>query len=93
MTANRDLLIIYCQFPETEPVALGDSRFVNPYGYGQVDITMIVGNKEEDQKISILIKVLYVPKLAANLFIFFCARTAASKGKEAASYPGEPLFL
>ena len=50
MTANRDLLIIYCQFPETEPVALGDGRFVNLYGYGQVDITMMVGNKEKENR-------------------------------------------
>jgi hypothetical protein len=49
MTANRDLLVNYCEFPEPEPVALGDGRSVNAYGYGQVDITMILGNKEKDQ--------------------------------------------
>ena len=39
---------------------------------------MILGNKEKDQQKSILTKVLYVPKLATNLF---SARAAASKGK------------
>jgi hypothetical protein len=78
MTANRDLLVNYCEFPDPEPVALGDGRCVNAYGYGQVDITMILGNKEKDQRKSILTKVLYVPKLATNLF---SARAAASKGK------------
>ena len=78
MTANRDLLVNYFEFPEPEPVALGDGRSVNAYGYGQVDITMILGNKAKDQQKSILTKVLYVPKLATNLF---SARVAASKGK------------
>ena len=36
--------------------------------YAQVDITMIVGNKEKDQQKSILAKVLYVSKLATNLY-------------------------
>jgi hypothetical protein len=39
---------------------------------------MILGNKAKDQQKSILTKVLYVPKLATNLF---SARAAASKGK------------
>ena len=68
MTANRDLLVNYFQFPEPEPVALGDGRFVNAYGYRQADITMILGNKEKDQRKSILTKVIYVPKLATNPF-------------------------
>ena len=68
MTANRELLVNYCQFPEPEPVAMGDGRSDNAYGYGQVDITMILGNKEKDQKKSILTIVRYVPKLATNLF-------------------------
>ena len=59
ITANRDLLVNYCEFPEQEPVALGDGRSVNAYGYGQVDIIMILGNKEKDQRKSILTKVLY----------------------------------
>ena len=71
-------MVNYCKFPEPEPVALGDGRFVNTYGYGQVDITMILGNKEKDQSKSILTKVFYVPKLATNLF---SARAATSKGK------------
>ena len=78
MTANRDLLVNYCEFPKPEPVALGDGRSVSAYGYGPVNITMILGNKEKDQKKSILTKVLCVPKLATNLF---SAQAAASKGK------------
>ena len=78
MTANRDLLVNYCEFPEPEPVALGDGRYVNAYGYGKVDITMILGEKAKDQQKPILTKVLYVPKLATNLF---SARAEASKGK------------
>ncbi len=50
MTANRDLLVNYCEFPEPEPVALGDGRYVNAYGYGKVDITMILGKKAKDQQ-------------------------------------------
>ena len=79
MTANRELLVNYCQFPEPEPVAMGDGCS-NAYGYGQVDITLILGNKEKDQKKSILTKVLYVPKLAANLFSAHAAATMLQFG-------------
>ena len=48
MTANREILVNYCQFPEPKPVAIGDCRSVNVYGYRQVDITMILGNKQKD---------------------------------------------
>ena len=78
MTANRDILANYCEFPEPEPVALGDGRSVFAYGSGQVNITMILGKREKDQQKSVLTKVLYVPKLAINLF---SARAAALKGK------------
>ena len=57
---------------------MGGGRSVNAYGYGQVDITMILGNKEKDQKKSIRKKVLYAPKVATNLF---SSRVAASKDK------------
>ena len=59
MSANRELLVNYCQFPEPEPVALGDGGSVDAYGYGLVDIAMILGNKEKDQKKSILTRLLY----------------------------------
>jgi hypothetical protein len=82
MTANRDLLVNYCEFPEPEPVALNWRSMVvllmRTDQYGQVDITMILGNKEKEQRKSILTKVLYVPKLATNLF---SAHAATSKGK------------
>lgn len=37
MTANHDLLVNYCLFPEPKPDALKDGRFVYTYGYGQMD--------------------------------------------------------
>ena len=52
MTANRDLLVNYCEFPEPEPVAAGDDRSVNAYGDGQVDITTILGNRERPTEIN-----------------------------------------
>ena len=78
MIASCDILVKYWEFPKPEPVTLGDGSYVNAYGYGKVEITMILGRKEKDQQKSILTKVLYVPKIAINLF---SARAAASKGK------------
>ena len=68
MTANRELLVNYCQSPEPEPVAVGDGSSVDAYGYGRVDITILLGNKEKYKKKSILTRLLYVRKLGTNLF-------------------------
>ena len=78
MTSNRDLLINYQKFSEPEPVVLGDGRSVDALGAGEIRITMLLGPKEKDERKSTMTKVLYVPKLAANLF---SARATAMKGK------------
>ena len=78
MTSNRDLLMNYQEFSEPEPVVLGDGRSVHAFGTGEICITMLLGPKEKDERKSTMTKVLYVPKLAANLF---SARAAAMKEK------------
>ena len=77
MTSNRDLLMNYQGFSEPEPVVLGDGRSVQAFGTGEICITMLLGSKKKERK-STMTKVLYVPKLAANLF---SARAAAMKEK------------
>ena len=76
MTSNRDLLMNYQEFSEPEPVVLGDGRSVHAFGTGEICITMLLGPKAKDKRKSTMTKVLYVPKLAANLF---SARAAAMK--------------
>ena len=76
MTSNRDLLTNYQEFSEPEPVVLEDGRSVDTLGAGEIRITMLL--KEKDERKSTMIKVLYVPKLAVNLF---GARATAMKGK------------
>ena len=78
MTSNRDLMINCQEFSEPEPVVLGDGRSVDALGAGEIRITMLLGPKEKDERKSTMTKVLYVPKLAANLF---SARATAMKGK------------
>ena len=78
MTSNRDLLMNYQEFSEPEPVVLGDGRSVHAFGTGEICITMLLGPKRNDERKSTMTKVLYVPKLAANLF---SARAAAMKEK------------
>jgi hypothetical protein len=78
MTSSRDLLMNYQEFSESEPVVLGDGRSVHALGTGEISITMLLGPKEKDDRKSTMNKVLYVPKLAANLF---SARAAAMKEK------------
>ena len=78
MTSSRDLLMNYQEFLEPEPVVLGDGRSVHALGTGEISITMLLGPKEKDERKSTMTKVLYVPKLAANLF---SARAAAMKEK------------
>ena len=78
MTSNRDLLMNYQEFSKPEPVVLGDGRSVHALGTGEICVTMLLGSKESDERKSTMTKVLYVPKLAANLF---SARAAAMKGK------------
>ena len=68
MTSSRDLLMNYQEFLEPDPVVLGDGRSVHALGTGEISITMLLGPKEKDERKSTMTKVLYVPKLAANLF-------------------------
>ena len=85
MTSNRDLLMNYQEFSEPEPVVLGDGRSVHAFGTGEICITMLLGPKEKDDRKSTMTKVLYVPKLAANLF---SARAAAMKLDQGLSRKG-----
>ena len=78
MTSKRDLLMNYQEFSKPGPVVLGDGRSVHALGTGEICVTMLLGSKERDERKSTMTKVLYVPKLAANLF---GARAAAMKGK------------
>ncbi|CAB4021124.1 Hypothetical predicted protein [Paramuricea clavata] len=78
MTSSRDLLMNYQEILEPEPVVLGDGRSVHALGTGEISITMLLGPKKKDERKSTMTKVLYVPKLAANLF---SARAAATKEK------------
>jgi hypothetical protein len=78
MTSSQDLLMNYQEFSEPEPVVLGDGRSVHALGTGEISITVLLGPKEKDERKSTMTKVLYVPKLAANLF---SACAAAMKEK------------
>ena len=66
MTPNRGLLISYREFATPERVRLGDGRTLEVLGSGKVKVRMLLacGNHRE----SVMIGVLYVPKLACNLF-------------------------
>ena len=66
MTANKQLLTNYQEFDVPETVRLGDGHTVEAYGSGQVKIALKI-NKNKDI-LTILDKVLFVPKLACNLF-------------------------
>ena len=76
MTCNKELLVDYHEFDSPEKVGLGDGRTVSALGYGNVHLKMLF--KVSQPKKSIMYRVLYVPKLACNLF---SVRAAASKGK------------
>ena len=63
------------QFDESENVALGDGRAVKALGSGNVHMNMLsLGSKS---KRAVLYNVLYVPKLACNLFY---VQAAVGKG-------------
>ena len=75
MTKKRDMLKNFQQFDEPEHVALGDGRVVKALGSGNVHMNMLsLGSKS---KRAVLYNVLYVPKLACNLF---SVRAAVAKG-------------
>ena len=66
MTPDKELLIDYHQFEKPELVGLGDGKTVEAVGVGTVYMNMIF--KVSDRKCALLSNVLYVPKLACNLF-------------------------
>ena len=68
MTSNRDLLRNYQEFSESEPVVLGDSRSVYALRNGEICVAMVLGFTVKDERKLTMTKVLFVPKLAANLF-------------------------
>ena len=76
MTKKRDVLENFQQLDEPENVALGDGRVVKALGSGNVHMNMLyLGSKQS--KGVVLYNVLYVPKLACNLF---SVRAAVAKG-------------
>ena len=75
MCYSKDILIDYKEFSQPETVSLGDGRTVEAIGVGNVSLSMQF--KVSDPKRCVMYKVLYVPKLACNLF---SVRAAASKG-------------
>ena len=75
MTANKHLLTNYPEFDVPETVRLGDGHTVEAYGSGQVKITVRISqNKDISTQLD---KVLFVPKLACNLF---SVRAVTQKG-------------
>ena len=75
MTPEKELLVNYHQFEKPEVVGLGDGRTVEAIGVGTVYMNMTF--KVSDPKRAVLEQVLYVPKLACNLF---SVRAAVSRG-------------
>ncbi len=75
MTFQKNLLHDYQEFDVPEKVGLGDGRIVNAIGTGSVCLNMQF--KLSDSKRSRMYKVLYVPRMACNLF---SVRSAVQKG-------------
>ena len=73
MTYQKHLLHDYQEFDKSEKVGLGDGRVVDAVGTGSICLAMCF--KVSDQKR--VHKVLYVPKMACNLF---SVRVAAQQG-------------
>ena len=75
MTSNRKLLTDYCKFDVPETVKLGDGRSVEALGSGRVRISV---ETSRGKKATMMGGVLYVPKLACNLF---SVRAVTQKGQ------------
>ena len=75
MTREKNLLTSYREFETPEKVGLGDGRSVEALGVGDVHLSMLF--KMSKPKKAVVHQVLYVPKLACNLF---SVRAAASRG-------------
>lgn len=75
MTQRKELLADYRDLDKPEKVSLGDGHTVEAVGIGSVHLNMLF--KVSEPKKCVMYRVLYVPKLACNLF---SVRAAASKG-------------
>jgi hypothetical protein len=75
MTPQRECLVNYRKFDTPEKVGLGDGRIVEAEGVSNVHLNLFF--KVSDSKRAVMYDVLYVPKLACNLF---SVRAAARKG-------------
>ena len=75
MTQTRELLTDYQELERPERVKLGDGHIVEAVGVGNVHLKMLFD--DEKPKMSIMYHVLYVPKLACNLFSI---RAAVARG-------------
>lgn len=75
MTWRKELLADYKEFDKPEKVSLGDGRFIDAVGVGNIHLRMMFGVSK--LKGSVMYKVLYMPKLACNLF---SVRAATTKG-------------
>ena len=74
MTQKRELLVDYEEFDKPQKVCLGDSRTMEAFAKGNSHFTMVF--KMSKPKKVTMHNVLYVPKLACNLF---SVRAAAAK--------------
>ena len=74
MTSQLEYMTEYRPFNSPEKVGLDDGRIVEALGIGKVRLNMLF--KVSDPKRGVLYDVLYVPKLACNLF---SVRAAAAK--------------
>ena len=75
MTRQKEPLIDYVEFKQPEKIGLGDGTIVEAVGVGNLRVNMLF--KEGSPKRSVFYRVLYVPKLACNLF---SVRAATAKG-------------
>jgi len=75
MTSNRRLLTDYCKFDVPETVKLGDGHSVEALGCGRVRISV---ETSRGKKATMMGGVLYVLKLACNLF---SVRAVTQKGQ------------
>jgi hypothetical protein len=77
VTHHKESFDDFCEFEKMQSVALGDGRSVMAYGIGTVTLTMTFKNGEP-RKVK-LMDVLYVPKLAKNLFSVSAATRKGNK--------------
>ncbi|KAL5515273.1 hypothetical protein EMCRGX_G000418 [Ephydatia muelleri] len=75
MTQTQEFMVNYEEFGTPQKVCLGDGRTLEAFGKGKVIVTMVF-KRCEREKVT-MYDVLYVPKLACNLF---SVRAAAAKG-------------